>query len=156
MSSDRATANRFLLGLALNGFPKYDLTTIRIPGVLQRIALCYLAGAAVFLYTKWRGQLAAIVAGTDEVTHADAIDAEEEREFILVLGHREDEHRAEDVDAEALTLLVKQTVAWQGVALGDDLLECTEANVRRVYTEFPWIRQQVDTFVNDISNYLGN
>jgi hypothetical protein len=63
---------------------------------------------------------------------------------------------AEETEAEALTLLVKQTVAWQGVALGDDLLECTEANVRRVYTEFPWIRQQVDTFVNDISNYLGN
>jgi predicted acyltransferase len=32
----------FAIGLALNGFPKYDWETIRIPGVLQRIALCYL------------------------------------------------------------------------------------------------------------------
>ena len=32
----------FLVGLALNGFPNYHLHTIRIPGVLQRIALCYL------------------------------------------------------------------------------------------------------------------
>lgn len=58
----RRAALLFLLGLVLNGFPKYDLTVIRIPGVLQRIALCYLAGAAIFLYTKWRGQVAAIVA----------------------------------------------------------------------------------------------
>jgi predicted acyltransferase len=39
----------FLLGLILNGFPDYNLHTIRIPGVLQRIALCYLAGANLYL-----------------------------------------------------------------------------------------------------------
>ena len=57
----RRAALIFLLGLLLNGFPKYDLTTLRIPGVLQRIAICYLIGSLIFLYTKWRGQLAAIV-----------------------------------------------------------------------------------------------
>src|SRR5207249_12146083 len=31
----------FGLGLLLNGFPYYDLSSIRILGVLQRIALCY-------------------------------------------------------------------------------------------------------------------
>src|SRR5262245_28853251 len=29
------------IGLLLNGFPHYNLDTIRIPGVLQRIAICY-------------------------------------------------------------------------------------------------------------------
>lgn len=38
----RRTAILFALGLVLNGFPFYDLSTIRVPGVLQRIALCYL------------------------------------------------------------------------------------------------------------------
>jgi predicted acyltransferase len=33
------------LGLFLNGFPWFNLGTIRIPGVLQRIGLCYLAAA---------------------------------------------------------------------------------------------------------------
>src|SRR5574339_395603 len=32
----------FGLGLLLNGFPDYTWETIRIPGVLQRIAVCYL------------------------------------------------------------------------------------------------------------------
>lgn len=39
----------FLIGLALNGFPDYNLHTIRIPGVLQRIALCYLCAGLMWL-----------------------------------------------------------------------------------------------------------
>jgi predicted acyltransferase len=39
----------FFIGLAINGFPDYNLHTIRIPGVLQRIALCYLCGSLLYL-----------------------------------------------------------------------------------------------------------
>jgi predicted acyltransferase len=47
----------FLIGMLLNGFPYYDLTTIRIPGVLQRIAIVYLVCALIFINTSWVGQL---------------------------------------------------------------------------------------------------
>jgi predicted acyltransferase len=47
----------FGVGLLLNGFPYYNLTTIRIPGVLQRIAICYLIAATIFLYTETRGRI---------------------------------------------------------------------------------------------------
>lgn len=47
------------LGLVLNGFPGFDWSTIRIPGVLQRIAVCYLIAAVLFLTTSWRAQAAA-------------------------------------------------------------------------------------------------
>jgi predicted acyltransferase len=43
----------FALGLFLAGFPSFDFSTIRIPGVLQRIAVCYFAAALLFLAT-WR------------------------------------------------------------------------------------------------------
>ncbi|HKQ99466.1 MAG TPA: heparan-alpha-glucosaminide N-acetyltransferase domain-containing protein [Pyrinomonadaceae bacterium] len=47
----------FALGLFLNGFPFFDLAEIRIPGVLQRIAICYLAASLLFLKVKdWRAQ----------------------------------------------------------------------------------------------------
>jgi len=52
----RRSAVIFLLGMVLNGFPWFDWATLRIPGVLQRIALCYLAAALVYLATGWRGQ----------------------------------------------------------------------------------------------------
>jgi len=47
----------FGLGLFLNGFPYFQLSTIRIAGVLQRIALCYLIASLIFLTTKIRTQL---------------------------------------------------------------------------------------------------
>ena len=47
----------FLLGLFLNFFPRFDVTTVRIPGVLQRIALVYLACSLLFLKTTPRQQL---------------------------------------------------------------------------------------------------
>jgi predicted acyltransferase len=37
------------IGLFLNGFPFFDLHTLRIPGVLQRIALCYLISGLFYL-----------------------------------------------------------------------------------------------------------
>jgi predicted acyltransferase len=48
----------FALGLFLNGFPYFPLDRWRIPGVLQRIAVCYLIAGAIFLSTKIRGQIA--------------------------------------------------------------------------------------------------
>ena len=46
----------FLLGLILNGFPDYNLTEIRILGVLQRIAICYLFASVITLKFNVKGQ----------------------------------------------------------------------------------------------------
>lgn len=46
----------FALGLLLNGFPHYDLSTLRIMGVLQRIAVVYLATGVLYLTTSERAQ----------------------------------------------------------------------------------------------------
>lgn len=62
LHSLRRAALIFGLGLLLNGFPNYDLSTLRIPGVLQRIAVCYFIGSCILLYTGWRGMIAALVA----------------------------------------------------------------------------------------------
>ncbi len=47
----------FLLGLVYNGLFDFDFHTLRLPGVLQRIAICYLVAALVILNTKIRGQV---------------------------------------------------------------------------------------------------
>jgi predicted acyltransferase len=48
----RRTLILFALGLLCNSFPSLDLPTIRIPGVLQRIALAYACAAAVLLLVR--------------------------------------------------------------------------------------------------------
>src|SRR5712664_256104 len=50
----RRAAVIFALGIVLNGLPGFDWATIRIPGVLQRIAVCYLVAGVLFLVTGWR------------------------------------------------------------------------------------------------------
>lgn len=52
----------FLIGLALNIIPNFNFATVRIPGVLQRIALCTVLAAPIVVYCSWRGQLAWIAA----------------------------------------------------------------------------------------------
>ncbi len=47
----------FGLGLFLGGFPYYHLADMRIPGVLQRIAVCYFFASVIFLHFKIRGQI---------------------------------------------------------------------------------------------------
>jgi len=44
------------LGLILNGVMKFDFATMRWPGVLQRIGICYFIAAIIFSYTGWRIQ----------------------------------------------------------------------------------------------------
>jgi len=46
----------FLIGIALSGFPTYNFSTIRIPGVLQRIALVYFIASFIYLKTNWKTQ----------------------------------------------------------------------------------------------------
>jgi len=49
----RRSAIIFVLGLALNAFPTFDLAHLRIPGILQRVAVCY-AVAALLCLAVWR------------------------------------------------------------------------------------------------------
>ena len=56
----RRAATIFVIGLLINAFPHYHLATWRIPGVLQRIALCYLVGSVLYLWSGTRARWAVI------------------------------------------------------------------------------------------------
>jgi len=58
----------FIFGLIVNNFPfglifnsQFSWSTWRIPGVLQRIAVCYFISTLIYLYSNVRGQIAWIV-----------------------------------------------------------------------------------------------
>jgi predicted acyltransferase len=48
----RRAAILFILGILIHGFPSYPLATLRIYGVLQRIAICYLAATVIYLWDQ--------------------------------------------------------------------------------------------------------
>jgi len=51
----------YLLGLFIYIFPHFDLPTARLLGVLQRIAICYVAASLIYMYTGVRVQILWIV-----------------------------------------------------------------------------------------------
>jgi predicted acyltransferase len=56
----------YCLGLLVYMFPRFDFSTMRVLGVLQRIGICYVAATAIYLTTKVRGQvlwIAGLLAG---------------------------------------------------------------------------------------------
>jgi predicted acyltransferase len=62
-----------LLGLFLNGFPLFDMHNLRIPGVLQRIGLCYLLAGFFYLATsrsKGSGEDSGLTASTPAIVAA--------------------------------------------------------------------------------------
>jgi len=56
LQAARRAAIIYVLGLIVYAWPP-DLSTQRLLGVLQRIAICYLIAAAIYLYCELRGQL---------------------------------------------------------------------------------------------------
>jgi predicted acyltransferase len=58
----RRAAIIFAVGLALNFIPSFDPATVRIPGVLQRIAACALIAAPIVIWGGRRTALTAIMA----------------------------------------------------------------------------------------------
>jgi len=52
----RRSITLFFLGLAINGFPEYVWNTLRLPGILQRIAVCYALCGSLYLSVRERRQ----------------------------------------------------------------------------------------------------
>jgi predicted acyltransferase len=58
----RRAAILFALGILIHGFPSYPLATLRIYGVLQRIAICYFVSTVIYLWDRRVATLAGVAA----------------------------------------------------------------------------------------------
>ena len=63
---------------------------------------------------------------------------------------------AERLDSEAAESLARVTIAWQGI-VGEDgkPLDCNFHNAKRLYEQVRDVREQVDAFVAERSNFLS-
>lgn len=60
----------------------------------------------------------------------------------------------EELEDSSAKILAAATAGWSGMRFGSDELEFTKENAESVYKDFPWIREQVEEFINDRSNFL--
>lgn len=63
---------------------------------------------------------------------------------------------AEETENDQLDLLVACTLGWENVVYEGQPLEFNPENVRMLYSKVPVIREQVDAFIGDRANFLGN
>lgn len=61
---------------------------------------------------------------------------------------------AEEIEASSLELLVKCTESWS-LTLDKEPEDFSQDKVRQVYTDHPWVREQVDAVFGDTRAFLG-
>lgn len=61
----------------------------------------------------------------------------------------------DEVERETLEILAVCTVGWKGVYTPDgDEIACTTDNARKLYENYPVVREQVDAFVGSRANFI--
>lgn len=120
-------------------------------------------GAVIEIYhpkTNLALGITVTVCGTDSDTYKKIQRKQLNRRLEQQSRNRKMQMTAEELEAEALDVLVACTKAWatgQTAAIElnpDEWLDCTPENVRRVYEELPWLKEQVDQAIGDRSNFL--
>ena len=91
------------------------------------------------------------VAGTDSVTHRNA-----QREITnrRLRNKQKNTITVEAIEEEALSVLAKCTLGWSGLEDGGKPLEFNEANARMIYEKYPFVKEQVETFMLERGNFL--
>lgn len=61
----------------------------------------------------------------------------------------------DQIERETIEILVVCTVGWTGVRTPEgETIACTQDNARRLYENYPVVREQVDAFVGNRANFL--
>ncbi len=84
---------------------------------------------------------------TDERLRQEAIAARKGKKNTRQKG-------MEELVAEDTELLVTCTTGWRNIEENGQPVVFNVANCRRIYTEYPWLRQQVFEAIQDISFFL--
>lgn len=71
------------------------------------------------------------------------------------MGKRSSKVSSEQIEKNAMDILVACTESWRNMMFDGKDLECTPENVRMIYTELPWVYDQVDTHIGDRTNFLS-
>lgn len=73
------------------------------------------------------------------------------------INNRNGRNKKVDLDEAKLKgaeLLARLTTAWTGFSEGKTELECNFDNCVKIYLKYPWIREQVESFISTRANFM--
>lgn len=91
------------------------------------------------------------VVGADSDAYQAALRDIQRRNIDVINRTRKVAFEPEQQEESALELAVSATIGWRGE---DAIAPFSAAEARRIYAEYPQIREQVDRAVNDRANFL--
>lgn len=60
----------------------------------------------------------------------------------------------DEAEEQAHDLLARMTVSWEGVEEDGQAVHCSVDNAKMIYGKYPTIREQVEKFIADRSNFI--
>lgn len=88
--------------------------------------------------------------GMDSETYRHAQNAVANRR----INGRRKKISVEELNRESIEILARCTLGWQGIVVDGQELAPDVENAVKLYTRFPWIKEQADAFASDRANYL--
>lgn len=119
-----------------------------------KLSLVHPATGEVLTDEKTGKALTITLAGVDSDRYREADRRITDKRLATTQAGRKVSLTHKSLESDQLERLVAATISWDGVGLGAETLECTPDNVRKIYKELLWIREQVEAFVNDRANFL--
>lgn len=127
-----------------------DLSTIDTTATANEGVDLELRGPDGALLTQDNGTPITIkLLGKDSDVFVREINANSNR----ALKQRGKPQTAEAQRADAIRLLAKCTVSWNGIKVSGEALACTYENAVAIYSKFAFIREQVDEFIAERANF---
>ncbi len=89
--------------------------------------------------------------GSDSATFKRAMQVQADRRL------KSNNRRAismQSIEDDAVDLLSAATVGWDGIVVDGKELPFSNENAKTLYERFPWIREQVNSFIGERANFL--
>lgn len=96
------------------------------------------------------------LAGPDSEIHKKATRAIQARMLKQLGKKRTKDLTPEEVERVNMKTAVACTLDWKNVEWQEETLDPTDENIKMVYENVGWLYDQVNEFINDRANFLGN
>ena len=96
------------------------------------------------------------VLGTDSDSYRDLLKARARKRLAAQKGNNQNKPvDLDETERRGIELLASCTIGWENIMEKGLLVPFSKSNVIQIYTRYPWIKEQVDVYMADRSNFLG-
>lgn len=124
--------------------------------LLDSVALANTGEKLVLLHPATEEELDITITlmGSDSDEYRNSIKKRFEQAQRQAKSKKSTDMDLDEAEEKSRDLLAKMTLAWENVEEAGKKVTCTLENAKDLYKKYPWIREQVEKFISDRSNFI--